>query len=60
MKHTTPSLDRIAAALDSSEADIEAGRTIPADEIDRMMQDRIDRLEARLSASSRRAVPTRR
>jgi predicted transcriptional regulator len=45
-----PALDEIAAALDSSEADILAGRVVPADEVDRMIRKRIDRTEARLSA----------
>ncbi|MGB8842645.1 MAG: hypothetical protein WCC64_16420 [Aliidongia sp.] len=43
-----PYLDEIAAALDSSEADILAGNVVSADEVDRMIQARIDRTEARL------------
>jgi len=44
-----PTLDRIKADLAESEADIAAGRLIPADAVHQMMQDRIDRLEARLA-----------
>jgi hypothetical protein len=46
-----PSLDEIAAALDCSEADILAGDVVSADEVDRIIQERIDRTEARLSAA---------
>jgi len=56
-----PSLDEIAAALDSSEADILAGNVVSADEVDRMIQERINRTEARLSAGrSHRAASPRR
>jgi hypothetical protein len=58
---THPSLDEIAAALDSSEGDILAGHVVSADEVDRMIQERIDRTEARLSAGrAHRAAPPRR
>jgi hypothetical protein len=60
-KQAQPSLDEISAALDSSEADIMVGRVVSADVVDRMIQDRIDRLEARLSSdqSHRTASPRR-
>ena len=49
-KRSLPCLDEIAAALDSSEADILAGDVVSADEVDRIIQERIKRTEARLSA----------
>jgi len=56
-----PTLDRIKADLAESEADIAAGRLIPADAVHQMMQDRIDRLEARLAGKpTRKIVPIRR
>jgi hypothetical protein len=54
-----PPLDEIAAALDSSEADILAGRVVSADEVDRMIEERIARTEARLSAARCAASPRR-
>ena len=60
-KEAFPSLDEITATLDSSEADIKAGRVVSADAVDRMIQERIDRLEARLASDqpSRTASPRR-
>ena len=49
---TIPTLEQIKADLAASEADIAAGRTVPADAVHQMMQERIDRLEARLSGDS--------
>ncbi len=59
-KQTVPTPDEIAAALDASESDIAAGLVISADEVDRMIQERIDRLEGRLAAASRRIATPRR
>jgi hypothetical protein len=42
-------LDQIKADLAESEDDIAAGRLIPADAVHQTMQDRLDRLEERLS-----------
>lgn len=42
-------IKRIKDDLAASKADIEAGRLVPADTIHQMMQERVDRLEARLS-----------
>ncbi len=47
---TMITLEQIKADLAESEADIAAGRLIPADAVHQMMQDRIDRLEERLSS----------
>jgi len=57
-QNTMPHLDRIADDLNASEADIAAGRVLPADAVDRMIQERIDRLEVRLSATQLRRVAT--
>ncbi len=42
-------LTDIAAALDSSEADIAVGRIVSGDELHRMLRTRIDGLEARMA-----------
>jgi hypothetical protein len=56
-----PALDQIKADLAESEADIAAGRLIPGDVVHQMMQDRIDRLEARLAGTpTRKIAPVRR
>jgi hypothetical protein len=53
-------IDEWSAALDQSDADIAAGNLVPGEVVHKAIQDRIDRLEAALSAERlRRAAPRR-
>ena len=60
MKRRNLTADDIRADLAASDADIAAGRLIPGDEILKMIQDRIDRLEARLAAKNAPKIAIRR
>ena len=55
----TPTRDEILADLDASDADLEAGRVVSADDVHRMIQDRIDRYEARRLAADPRPKAAR-
>jgi predicted transcriptional regulator len=50
----------VMADLDASEADIAAGRIVPADEVHQAIKDRIDRLETALSGRLSRIAASRR